>query len=311
MPRVQRSLSAEDLYHRYQNQPRQEESRSQNSPNISEPLHQPRDLRGLRRPRSPSPPRQAPRLSPRLPDPPIFNGTSHVPFDDWKMRIQDKLNHNGDHYPTESFKIAYVIARLGGGASQHVSVRRRYRSYSTAKELLDHMTDLYEVPFTVIRQTQQRVYKRMEQGNRPFMEFYRDLMKCAEQINGLPNHDIDVDMSDLIYKSELRWCDKSTATSIKIDMQIENRDPKARLRKWIMGTQLGYQQFVEDLAEKKAARFAEQFAKAKAEADAKKGKGKYSIIARPNPACQEDSDDDEVLDIYEADVRAWDRAMTN
>lgn len=94
-------------------------------------------------------------------------------------------------------------------------------------------------------------------------------------------------------------------------MQIENRDPKARLRKWIMGTQLGYQQFVEDLAEKKAARFAEQFAKAKAEADAKKGKGKYSIIARPNPACQEDSDDDEVLDIYEADVRAWDRAMTN
>ncbi len=92
-------------------------------------------------------------------------------------------------------------------------------------------------------------------------------------------------------------------------MQIENRDPKARLRKWIMGTQLHYQQFVEDLAEKKAARFAEQYAKAKAQADTKRGK--YSIIARPNPACQEDSDDDEVLDIYEADVRAWDRAMTN
>ncbi len=187
------------------------------------------------------------------------------------MRIQDKLDHNGDHYPTESFKIAYVIARLGGEASQHVSIRRRYCSYSTVDELLSHLIDLYEVPLSILRDTHKRAYHKMTQGDRPFMEFYRDFMKCAEQMNDLPNHDIDIDIGDLIHKSELRWCDKSTATSIKVDMQIENRDPKTRLRKWIMGTQLHYQQFVEDLAEKKAARFAEQYAKAKAQADKERG----------------------------------------
>ena len=33
------------------------------------------------------------------------------------MRIQDKLNYNGDHYSLELFKIAYIIARLEGEIS--------------------------------------------------------------------------------------------------------------------------------------------------------------------------------------------------
>lgn len=74
-----------------------------------------------------------------------------------------------------------------------------------------------------------------------------------------------------------------------------------------MRTQLDYQHFAEDLAEKKAARFAEQYARAKAEADAKKGK--YSIIARPNPTLEDDVDEN--LTFGEAEERAWDRAMTN
>ncbi|KAF6239744.1 hypothetical protein HO173_002290 [Letharia columbiana] len=47
----------------------------------------------------------------------------------------------------------------------------------------------------------------------------------------------------------------------------------------IMKMQLQYQQSAEGFIEKKAERFAEQYAKAKAEADAKKGK--YSIMTRP------------------------------
>ena len=53
------------------------------------------------------------------------------------MRIQDKLAHNGDHYPTESFKIAYIITRLGGDARGHVSTRRRFTSYESVDDLLD------------------------------------------------------------------------------------------------------------------------------------------------------------------------------
>ncbi|KAF6234850.1 hypothetical protein HO173_007070 [Letharia columbiana] len=246
MPRVQRSLSAEDLYHRYReisSQP--EETRSQNPPGIpasspsqeipglreetqgqnsagisalpppSPPPPKPRDFQALRanRPISPQPVRQP--LSPRLPDPPIFTGTNSVPFDDWKMRIQDKLTHNGDHFLTDAFKIAYVVARLEGKASHHMSTRRRYRSYPITDVLLDHLSNIYEVPLSIIRQTHQ-------QG----------------------------------------------------------------------------------LVEKKAKRFAEQYAKAKAEADAKKGK--YSIVTRPNVSDNEDLDIDEA---YERGCENWANAQ--
>ena len=69
------------------------------------------------------------------------------------MRILNKLDHNTNHYSLESFKIAYIIARLGGEASQHVSVRRRYRSYSIVNELLDYLIDLYEVSLFIIEDT--------------------------------------------------------------------------------------------------------------------------------------------------------------
>ena len=68
------------------------------------------------------------------------------------MRIQDKFDHNDDHYPTESFKIVYVVSRLGGKVSQHVSVRRRCRPYSIVNELLDYLIDMYEVPLPIVRE---------------------------------------------------------------------------------------------------------------------------------------------------------------
>ncbi|KAF6232250.1 hypothetical protein HO173_009633 [Letharia columbiana] len=99
MPRVQRSLSAEDLYQRFHTKQeeipgQQQETQGQNSPGISVPPPSPppptpRDFEALRthrhRPISPQPVRQP--LSPRLPDPPVFTGTNSIPFDDWKMRI--------------------------------------------------------------------------------------------------------------------------------------------------------------------------------------------------------------------------------
>ena len=44
---------------------------------------------------------------------------TQIPFDNWRLRIQDKLTHNGDHYPYEVFKVAYIITRLDGEVSKH------------------------------------------------------------------------------------------------------------------------------------------------------------------------------------------------
>ena len=119
------------------------------------------------------------------------------------MRMQDKLNHNDNHYPLESFKIAYIIARLGGEASQHVSIRRRYRSYSTVNELLDHLVDLYEVPLLIIKDTNWRAFEKITQGNQSFLDFYRVFMKFASRYAFEANL-----IRHLARKSELRSIDQ-------------------------------------------------------------------------------------------------------
>ncbi|KAF6238976.1 hypothetical protein HO173_002848 [Letharia columbiana] len=260
----------------------QQETQGQNSPGISVPPPSPppptpRDFEALRanrhRPISPQSVRQPLRqpLSPRLPDPPVFTGTNSISFDDWKMRIRDKLTHNGDHFPTDAFKIAYVVARLGGEASQHVSTRRRYRSYSTVDDLLDHLSNVYEVPLSVLKSTFEHAYDKISQGSQPFLKFYGDLIKYAE--HNFKNDSLRNDslINDIRKKSELRLCDS---------INLLARDwTVSELKERIMRMQLQYQQSAEEFAEKKAQRFAEQYAKAKAEADAKKGK--YSIMTRP------------------------------
>lgn len=57
-------------------------------------------------------------------------------FDDWKLRIQDQLIHNGDHYPYETFKLVYIMTRLCGEASKHVTLKRRRKSL-LSEALLD------------------------------------------------------------------------------------------------------------------------------------------------------------------------------
>ena len=153
MPCIQRSLSTEDLYQRYhgasetqgQNSPgisapppppslfhtSQEETQGQNSTGISalpppsSPPSIPRDFKALRAHRyrsiSLQPVRQP--LSLRLLDLSIFTDINLIPFDDQKMRIQNKLIYNSDYFLTNTFKITYIIARFREETSQYISIR--------------------------------------------------------------------------------------------------------------------------------------------------------------------------------------------
>lgn len=111
----------------------------------------------------------------------MFNGDLKQPalFDDWKLRITDKLTHNQDHFPTKSFKIAYVISRLGGKTIEHTSPRRRRRPYQTVDELLEHMSDLYETPLSLIDLQDSRDLKKLRQ-EKSFQEFYAEFSRCSD-----------------------------------------------------------------------------------------------------------------------------------
>ena len=55
-------------------------------------------------------------LTPRLLDLFIFNGVDLSRFEDWRLRIENKLVLNANYYSINIFKVEYVILRLTGKA---------------------------------------------------------------------------------------------------------------------------------------------------------------------------------------------------
>jgi hypothetical protein len=44
----------------------------------------------------------------KIPDPPILTDGKEPKFEDWLLRIKDKLATNKDHYLTAALRLAYV-----------------------------------------------------------------------------------------------------------------------------------------------------------------------------------------------------------
>ncbi len=161
----------------------------------------------------------SPRLSTKLPDPPIFKCAKDDPkrnvvFDDWKLRITDKLTHNGDHFPTESFKIAYIITRLGGEIIKYISLRRRLRPYTTVDELLGHLSDIYEIPTHIIRSENRYTLRSLRQGTQSFQTFYAEFMRCHEREEPYSDEDLIWNMKEAI-RLRLRRCAVSNTDEFK------------------------------------------------------------------------------------------------
>ena len=120
----------------------------------------------------------------RLPDIQIFDGSKPDVFLDWKLRMLDKLRYNADHFVgtenSEGFKIAYIVSRLGGEASTQTLWRRQYNPYRSITELLDHLTDLYEIQPEIAEDICRQEFNKIEQGpEQSFDEFYRAFVKYS------------------------------------------------------------------------------------------------------------------------------------
>ena len=310
MPRVQRALSIEDL--RQQFQPREQDgSQAQDSPGPpSPPPPLPRDFEALRahgqrfqsreqdgsrgqnspqpppsppsgspfgHPRVP-PPLQRPFLSPRFPDPPIFNGSdTGILFEDWKLRIRDKLTINKDHYPSEHSQIAYVITRLGGKAIEHTLPRRRTRgpNYHSADEVLSHLGDIYEPTLEVLEAVNRDAFATLEQGDRPFLEFYSDFMKHGPRYY----HDRDTSSNEMIAFV------LSSKVNYKLRKQLAMHPQKQslpELRDRLMIVDYLLRSQAATKAKRKVDRVTKQLAMASMESQSKKP-GKYAIMPAPDP----------------------------
>jgi hypothetical protein len=90
--------------------------------------------------------------SAKIPDPPVLTDGKEPTFESWKLQIRGKLRTNADHFQSKEAKMTYVFSRTGGDAQKHLQPRYDEDSqdpYHSVKDMLDHLTAIFEDPHKV------------------------------------------------------------------------------------------------------------------------------------------------------------------
>lgn len=129
------------------------------------------------------------RLSPKSPDPPMFTDGVDPKWDEWHIKIMEKLDVNADHYPTESKKLIYTLSRIGGKAGEITYNRRRKGAedpYRTLDELLDELSGLFEDQHREV--TAEREFDELTMAS---SDSFRDFIYTFSRIIGVLHYNPD------------------------------------------------------------------------------------------------------------------------
>ncbi len=108
----------------------------------------------------------------------VFIDEDESTWDSWRIKMNDKLQANVNHFDNENICIVYVISRLEGDAAEHIFAQRRHdasHSYILIDELFEHLKEIYD------DQNKNRKcrckYNALRQAEKSFNVFYFDFMK--------------------------------------------------------------------------------------------------------------------------------------
>jgi len=76
----------------------------------------------------------------------VFFDKDESTWDSWRVKMNDKLQTNVNHFNNENICIVYVISRLEDDAAEHVFVQCRHdalHSYILIYELFEHLKEIY------------------------------------------------------------------------------------------------------------------------------------------------------------------------
>jgi hypothetical protein len=143
------------------------------------------------------------RRTTKLPDPPLFNGTSKdgITYDNWLIQLKNKLRGNLDAYPTEELRIIYAASRVSGDALALISPRLgadNHHAYTTTAELYEHLDELYGDP-NKVRNARHAFKELAMKKGQTFQEFYAAFLRCIADGNIDPR-----DLKDDLY-DKLTW----------------------------------------------------------------------------------------------------------
>ncbi len=114
----------------------------------------------------------------------VFIDEGESTWNSWRIKMNDKLQANVDHFDNENTCIAYVISRLEDDAAEHIFAWRRHdasHSYISIYELFEHLKEIYD---ELNRNRKcRREYNALRQTDKSFNVFYFDFMKLFSYLD--------------------------------------------------------------------------------------------------------------------------------
>ncbi len=108
----------------------------------------------------------------------IFTDEDELTWNSWRVKINDKLQTNINHFNNENICIVYVIFRLEDDAAEHIFAQCWHdasHSYISIDELFEHLKEIYNE----LNRNRKCCckYNTLKQADKSFNVFYFDFMK--------------------------------------------------------------------------------------------------------------------------------------
>ncbi len=162
----------------------------------------------------------------------IFTDEDESTWDSWRVKIDDKLQTNVDHFENENICIVYVISRLEDDAAEHIFAWRRHdasHSYISIDELFEHLKEIYD-ELNKNRKCR-REYNALRQADKSFNVFYFNFMKLFSYLE----YDDCILMNDLQNKinnhlqNALSVCSENFTSLTRLRIFLQDVNSKQRV----------------------------------------------------------------------------------
>ncbi len=162
----------------------------------------------------------------------VFIDEDESIWNSWRIKMNDKLQTNVDHFNNENICIVYVISRLEDDAAEHIFAWRQHdalHSYISINELFEHLKEIYD---ELNRNWKCRhEYNALRQTDKSFNVFYFDFMKLFSYLD----YDDCTLMNDLQNKinnrlqNALSICSKNFTSLTRLRIFLQDVNNKQRV----------------------------------------------------------------------------------
>ncbi len=162
----------------------------------------------------------------------IFTDEDESTWDSWRIKMNDKLQTNIDHFNNENTCIVYVISRLEDDAAEHIFAWCQHdasHSYISIDELFKHLKEIYD---KLNRNRKcRREYNALRQAEKSFNVFYFDFMKLFSYLE-YDDHTLMNDLQNKInncLQNALSVCSENFTSLTRLRIFLQDVNNKQRV----------------------------------------------------------------------------------